>query len=280
MRKSMRPVSLSRVVEVALIAEKEEEINYENLSEKLNISIRRSREIINEMDVMNLLENDEQKFIPTQECRIFNRAVLEEDWESIHSVLMNYPFYSQFYNYIDRNGPVELSNLESGMKNSEYLFNKTSISIISDWTLRIGLIQRNVFNDHYYSINSDCINFPDSFARNYSSLDTDESGFMKKRYISIPKLREFTCENLKISRIFFDKSLIELYNKNIGIIEFSGAPVTTSAKKSKKKIKSAVFSNIPEWTGVELRSDKYLSGIKIGKKEFIYVAIHGSINNE
>ena len=95
--------------------------------------------------------------------------------------------------------------------------------------------------------------------------------------MKIPKIREDTCEQLKIARKVFDELLRQTYLENIGKIELSGAPIITLAKKSplsEKKIKlegnQAILS--PKF---ELTRER--KGLLVGHKAYYYVAIHENL---
>lgn len=274
MRKSLRPITFGRVVEAAFCIENEAEISCRQLEDIFTLSTNRSKEILREMVRMGLISEDHDHYVRTETTGQFVQAVRDDDWRSVHDLMMGYPYYAAFYRGVKNYGPIELHDLQDLISDEEFNFNETALSVISDWTLRIGSLQRNVFNNRYYDVDGIGESFTKVLLDAYDDLNLSGSGNLKQRYVEIPKIRESVCERLKISRKKFDTTFVDLYGNNIGGWELAGAPITTHAKKSNTKIKSLVFSQMLDRVSIELTSDRYLQGIEYGKKQYYYLAIH------
>lgn len=275
MRQTMRPVSLGRVIEITYIAEKSPQITDISLIEKLGVSKGRAREILQETERMNLLKENENGYSITNLGHDLIGAIQKNDWSSIHHIMMKYPFYETFYTAVKDIGPAERVELLDHLSDSVVRINQTTIEVMADWVERIGFVQRNVFTGKYYVITNNNRSFIASFLSEYDKLNRKAGLTLKQRYVEIPRLREAVCEELFISRDEFDKELIQIYIRNIGLLELSGAPVTTHAKKSQKKIKSVVIQEIPDWISMKLTSESFLKGIVYNSKKFYYIAVHG-----
>lgn len=270
----MRPVTLGRVVEAAFLVEKEHRISFHLLEDALGVSKNRSKEILLEMVEMGLIVPEEDQFTETESTKKFVHAIRRDEWREIHQIMMGYPYYAIFYRTIQKYGPIELHEIADLISDEDRTFNAATISVISDWSERIGSLQKNVFNNHYYAVDGTDEPLTLILLNVYDELNRSGIGNLKQRYVEIPKIREHVCEKLKIQRETFDKKFLDLYVNNIGRLELSGAPITTHAKKSNRKIKSVIFSEMPDRITMELISDRYLQGIECGRKQYYYLAIH------
>lgn len=277
MRQTMRPVTLGRIIEVCYLAENSPSITEAALIEKLSVSKRRSREILLETERMHLLKDDEEHFVLSEFGNLLLHSIRNGDWNGIHQIMMNYPYYEVFYNAVNDIGPAEKAELLKYLTESDIKMNQTTIDVMADWTERIGFVQRNVFSGRYYVIKNQQSPFIPCLLANYNKLNRNAGIALRQRYVEIPNLREAVCEELLLSRNEFDREFIEIYKKNIGLLELSGAPVTTHAKQSKKKIKSLIFEEMPDWITMNLTSDQFLNGIEYGSKKYYYLAVHGEL---
>jgi len=280
MRKSMRPITLSRIAETAFYAQKIGSITSSNLAEFLNIKMRRSKELLDGMVELGFLEIQNKQYKPTKNCGRLLIAIRKNQWQEIHEIMMKNQFYSAFYNTTLSMEPATKEQLLERLYDSDVHFNQTTVSVLCDWGERLGTLQRNVTNSKYYTIFEGSKSILKEFLASYDLLNKRIGPFLKQRYVEIPMIREMVCQNMRISRKLFDKLFVELYLKNIGKLELSGAPFTTHAKKSKKKVKNITYSEIPEKLTMILSSNEYLNGITIDKKQYYYVAYHGGEINE
>jgi len=224
---------------------------------------------------MQLLNKNEDDFTIADKGRLLLEAVEEQNWDRIHALMMDYPFYREFYLFLEDNGPLNKESALSSLKNSHVHFNTATIQVLCDWGERLGSIQRNVFSDQYYTVKPFSNDFIHCFLSSYQELNTHLGPLMQKHYIEIPALRESMCEKWGISRNEFDKMLINVCGKNIGKLELSGAPITTHARISSKKVKSTTVTKMPERLVVTLSSEEFLNGITIRGKSYYSIAYHG-----
>lgn len=280
MRNSMRPITLSRIAETAFYAKKIGSMTSDNLAEFLNIKMRRSKELLDGMVDLDFLEKENEKFKPTKNCERLLEAIRNNQWQDIHKIMMKTIFYSTFYNKIISMEPATMEQILEELCSSDVHFNQTTISVLCDWGERLETIQRNITNNKYYAVFDDSKPIIEQFFESYDLLNKQVGPFLRQRYVEIPMIREMVCQNMRVSRKLFDKFLVELYLKNIGKLELSGAPFTTHAKKSKRKVKNITYSEIPEKLTMVLSSNEYLNGITIDKKKYYYIAYHGGEINE
>lgn len=276
----MRPVTLSRVIEVAHLAQCERRLDCLKIVTLLNVSKRRASEILEEMILIQLLSFEDGYYTPTSRCGNLVCYVKNRNFEDFHKLLMKHPYYSLFYNTLKSIEPATKNQILESMTNFDLYFNNMAIDVLCDWGERIESIQRNVFTSQYYSTSNSSDNITRIFLEVYNELNVRISLLMLKRYIEIPKIREVVCQRLNMKRHVFDELFKEMCLKNIGSLELSGAPITTKAKKSSKKVKKTSFSEIGNGLSVEFSSNQYLTGLNIDGKMYYYVAYHGGDLND
>lgn len=278
MRQTIRPVTLTRIIETADIYNKHNISNIEEIQEILDLSENRTKEITNEMQRTSLIETEKQTL--TQQGKNLLSACKNEDWKKIHKILYrNSPHYSVFIDYLDgydgKYGCEKEKIIDGLNKENENLrFNDTGISIVLDWAERLDIVQKNVFEDRYYTIDeSREFGFKDIVQEEYNSIEV-RTGNLKQRYVSIPRLREQVCERIGITRDCFDELLKDLYMDNIGGMELSGAPLDTKAKQSKLGIKSIGKTEEGGVVSSVMSSERVLDGVSLeNNKMYYYIAI-------
>ncbi|MGB8779899.1 MAG: hypothetical protein WCD81_04530 [Candidatus Bathyarchaeia archaeon] len=282
LRKTMRPVTLKRVVEVCSLASENEAIDIVVVSQRLGVSHSRAEEIVLEVEEMRLLTNLGDKCIANRETSEFLRHFENERWERIHEhFLEKYRFYRDFIHilagHIDDEKGLSLEEIKEESTSRQLSLNQTAVEVLSDWCDRLGVIQRHLYTRRIYTVRKDIEPkiFKIALCKCYRELSTCHG--RKGVFVEIPTMREDTCENLKIPRKTFDERLRLLFLENIGRIELSGAPIITLAKKSpftEKKMmsdsKAAILS--PKY---EVKRER--EGLAVGQKTYYYLAIHESI---
>jgi len=280
MARSIKPLTLRRIIETADLASREPWIDEDLLSRKLEVRKRRARAILFELEQMNLLSRTGNSFSATD----FTRKLLEryemEDWHGIHDIFCEHnSFYRLLVDALS-DSPVAVSKRELLQKLSavgHLNFNAATIDIVCDWAERLGLVQRNLYTNRYYLLSKQQPrNFSSEVERCYDQLNVELRPGLKLEYVEISRLREETCENLRMAREAFDKNLESMIQSRVGEVDLCGGPVTTSAKKVPSTLK------IIERTGKQsVLSPKYSvikegKGIEISGKLFHYVAFfHG-----
>jgi len=277
MRKSIRPLTLRRVIEVADLASRGVRLNDDLLSHRLGVRKRRAREILLELSQRHLLSVTEGGFSATDAARDVLEHYEREDWYSVHNILYEHnDFYRLLIDTLS-NSEVALSKQELLEKLSsvdDLNFNVTAADIVCDWAERLGTVQRNLYTNRYYLLSKDqSKDFASEIQRCYNALNIELRPGLKLEYIEIARLREDVCENLRIAREVFDKAFESMFRSMIGKIDLCGAPVTTTAKRIPSTIK------IIERTGKQpILSPKYSviregKGIEISDKVYHYVAL-------
>jgi len=275
MRLTMRPVSLSRVAETAFFAEKTKKFTIHELAEFLKSSKRRAREVSEETVNIGLLKKEETSYTPTKRCFLFLKNIRNNNWKGIHEQMLEYSFYKTFYGFLQSIEPATPEEILRELSTAPIPFNEASRQVLCDWGERIGSVQRNIFTNQYFTIADSEIVFAPVFLEVYQSLNVKTGLSLRQRYVEIPRIREYLCQNLRISRENFDTRFLQLCLKNIGKIELAGAPVTTHAKRSAKKVKSVHFLELPDTITMKLSSNQFLNGLTVGKKSYYFVAYHG-----
>jgi hypothetical protein len=275
MRKTMRPVTLSRVVETAFFADKSRQFTSNELAEFLKSSPSRGKEIAEETVNIGLLKKDGDTYHPTEKCVPFLDYVRTNTWTGIHELMMEYSYYQTFFTTLKSIEPATAEEILATLSDSTILFNEASRQVLCDWGERLGSIQRNIFTNQYFTVSNEDTSIISAFLDSYQTLNMKTGLSLRQRYVEIPKIREFVCQNLRISRDTFDARFIQLCMKNIGKLELAGAPVTTHAKRSAMKVKNVHFLELPDTITMKLSSNQFLNGLKVGPKSYYYVAYHG-----
>jgi len=275
MRLTMRPVTLSRVAETAYYAEKTTSFSKQDLAAVLKSSEDRGKEIAEEIVNIGLLVKDGDRYSKTSKCSQFLNYIRANNWAGIHELMMEYPFYQTFYTLLQSSGPSTPEEILTFLQSSQIPFNQASRDVLCDWGERIGSVQRNIFTNQYFTLVPSKTPLVPSFLETYQSLNVKTGLSLRQRYVEIPRIREYVCQDLKISREDFDSRFLQVCLKNIGKIELSGAPVTTHAKKSAKKVKNVNFHELPDTITMELSSNQFLKGLTVGRKSYYFVAYHG-----
>lgn len=281
MRKTIRPVTLSRIVETVDICNQAGNVDPSTIQETLDISERRTNEIVSELERLSIVQFDDD-LILTETGDQFYGAVQHEDWHALHDILYQAsPHYRIFIDtlqdqaeqvgYTEHQLLAELNDMDHFLR-----FNKTGVSLLADWGERLLAIQRNVFENRYYRVQS--TETPDHFVSvlqdTYEEMEVTRGLGMRQRYISIPKLRESVCERLRLSRDAFDDGLVSITQRNIGRMELSGAPLDTQAKESQLGIKKIQRSTEENVVTTSMSSDRVLSGVTMPDgKTYYYLTI-------
>ena len=282
-RKTIRPVTLRRVIEICSLAAKLKVVDIQNASKGLNISRSRANEVLREVERMRLLTHFDEAYVPNSKTTDFLNHFENEQWNRIHEYfLKNYIFYHDFIrllaDHINNNKGLSIDEIRKESKNRQTSLNQTAIEVLSDWCDRLGVIQRHLYTRRFYLIKhgeTDFKSFKNALMKCYRGLSLSYS--RKGVFVEIPKIREATCEQLKITRKVFDEMLRQTYLENIGKIELSGAPIITLAKKSPLSEKKIKFEGKQVILSPKFELTRERKGLSVGQKAYYYLAIHEDI---
>jgi len=281
-RRTIRPLTLRRVIETSSLATKSKTINIQTISEKLDVSVSRAKEVLLEVERMGLLTHFDDAYVPTNKTSDFLNYFENEQWNRIHEYfLKNYSFYRDFIHLL-ANHTYEKKGLSMEEVKEESThhpsLNQTAIEVLSDWCDRLGVIQRHLYTKRIYLVEckgTDFKSFKSALMKCYRELSLSYG--RKGVFVEIPKIREEMCEQLKITRKVFDEMLRETYLENIGIIELSGAPIITLAKKSPLSEKKIKFVEKQTILSPKFELERKREGLSVGQKAYYYLAIHEDI---
>jgi hypothetical protein len=279
----MRPVTLRRVIEICSLATKMEKVDIPIISQKLGVGSSRAKEIILEVIRMALLESHDDAYTANANTIAFLEYFENEHWDKIHEYfLANYQFYQNFFrileDHINNDKGFSLNEIKEESTKRKLNLNQTAVEVLSDWCDRLGVIQRHLYTRRLYPIRYEETSF-DRF-KNALKKCYRELSFSHDRkgvFVEIPKIREDTCEQLKITRKGFDEMLRQTYLQNIGRLELSGAPITTLAKKSPLSEKKIKFQGRQTMLSPKFELTRKREGLLVGQKAYYYLAMHEDI---
>lgn len=283
-RPTIRPVNLGRLVELTHLCT----ISLTGKSDvesELGVSSRRARETILESLRIGLISNtraeDNPRYEATSIGESFVARVEQGNWLGVSEILETQsPHYSAFLNIVKDADSIDpktiLKKLSEGAEYSAYDYNKTSVDVLGAWAQRLGVVQRNAFTGAFYSISGDGLpsNFPFVLLSVVEGLEGSAGINLRQRYISIPELREHTCERLNCARDDFDSALVTLAEQNIGRLELSGAPIDTGAKDARYGIKTIQRSGSEALVSTEQSSEQVMRGVEHLDKKYYYLAVY------
>ncbi|WP_332898908.1 hypothetical protein [Haladaptatus sp. CMSO5] len=285
-RPTIRPVSLGRITEVTHLCDGTPRTT-EDVLELLNVSKRRARETILEalrIDLIESVSNEEEKpdeYLTTTIGDGFLAAVRNEAWKTVNKTLqVRSPHYKAFLEAVDEVSPATLQELldvlEENSEFTPYKYNQTSVELLGDWAERLGVVQRNAFTGSFYRVERESVptNFGFVLLSAYDELEQTAGVNLRQRHLSIPKLREFTCERLGCRRSAFDEGLLKLVEQNIGRVELSGAPLDTAAKDSPRAIRRIELSEGETLVSTTQTSDQVMAGVEQFGKKYYYLAVY------
>jgi hypothetical protein len=279
-RKTIRPITLRRVVEICSLASQNGDLNVTIVSGKLDIGFSRAKEVLLEVEKMGLLVHSRGLWTASENTNKFLECFEREQWNEIHQFfLSNYQFYNEFIQVLqdhimDEQGLSVDEIKEASVKRKLHL-NRTAVEVLAGWCERLGVIQRNLYTGKLYLIKEWAGNVDDfltTLVKFYRKLSF--SPLRKEVFVEVPLIREEVCERLKISRKIFDRLLKEVYLRNVGKIELSGAPIVTFAKRSPLSEKMMVPNRKKAIISPKFELRKEREGISIGQKFYYYIAIH------
>lgn len=286
-RATVRPVTLGRLTELTHLCENAPR-STTDVEEELDVTNRRAREAILEATRIGLLEeqdsdedDDKDVYRTTPVGERFLTAIRNEDWSAADKILaVRSPHYDALLEALSKIGPIHpdelLEHLEEKHEFSPYSFNQTGIEVIGNWAERLGGIQRNAFTGDYYVVDRTDVppNFQYVLLEVYDELEETAGVDLRQRYLSIPRLRERTCERLGCTRDAFDWALSTLCRQNVGKLELSGAPLDTAAKDSALGIKEITLADGDALVSTSQSTQQVMAGLEQFDKQYYYLAVY------
>lgn len=281
-RPTIRPVNISRLVEVADVCESSPE-SVDKIKTSLESSKRRAKEVVDEAKRIGFIKESTENpdcYLTSDLGLVLLSSVREENWEQIGELLSNNsPHYAIIRNELEKAGSATQAELLELVrnKNTSYSFNQTSVDIVCDWAERLGDIQKHAFSGRYYIVKSrDSLDaeFDSILLEKYEALEESVGLNVRQHYVSIPRLREHVCEEMHCTRDAFDTALVSLVDCNIGKLELTGAPRDTSAKDAILGIKRIETPETEEIVTTIQSTDRVLSGVEYRNKQYYYLVDH------
>lgn len=286
-RATLRPVTLGRLTELTHLCDSSPK-STADVEKQLDVTTRRAREAILEATRIGLLkeqdytENDEENVYQTTVVGgEFLTAIRNEEWDTADEILaVRSPHYGALLDALSEIGPVHsdelLEYLEGEHEFSPYSFNQTGIEVVGNWAERLGGIQRNAFTGEYYVVDREDVpvNFQYVLLDIYDELEETAGVNLRQRYLSIPRLRERTCERLGCPRDAFDQALSKLCKQNVGKLELSGAPLDTAAKDSALGIKEIELADGETVVSTSQSTQQVMAGLEQFDKQYYYLAVY------
>jgi predicted transcriptional regulator len=156
-RKTIRPITLRRIIEICSLAVQSKGLTVEIVSDKLNSTKSRSKEILLEVEKMGLLNRSGELWIANDYTTYFIKSFEKEEWNKIHQYFLeNYQFYKEFIqilkNHINDLNGISIEDIVKESTDSNLHLNKTAVEVLTDWCERLGIIQRNLYTAKIYLI--------------------------------------------------------------------------------------------------------------------------------
>lgn len=283
-RHSMRPITLSRIIDLCLLGTSSDYITLEDVAKKLGTSNNRAKEITSELRKMNLLEERDEKLFATRNTRSFLDSFRSEDWDGFSRYFYRYhAVYRMFIDimndFISLDEGLAIDQILEHSKKKNLNLNRASIEVLANWSERIGVVQKNVFTGRFYLLDRKVPSysvFRNTLKRCYDMLNSRQGFGLSQVYVEMPRLRECVCEILHFSRDEFDQMILRLYMNNISNMELAGAPMTTATKKSRYSIRKMMLPTDRKYDILSPKVDleRLRKGIEIHGKMYFYLAIH------
>jgi len=251
---------------------------------ELHTSQVRARELLFEIEQMRVIEKSAEGFVANKNTVRLIEAFENEDWKAFHKYfLCNYSFYQQFIEllrtHIDEERGLSIGEMKEEAKMKQFQLNQTAIEVLQNWCERLGVLQRHLYTKRFYLLKEEPSSkqFRGIVQSSYQLLNTVRSLGLKLTYVEIPRLREEVCEKMRVTRETFDTLFRRLCRDSVGMIELSGAPTITVAKKSPLSIRKIKADRKQNILSPYLDLAKERRGIEIGGKSYYYVAIHQKV---
>ena len=218
----MRPITPQLIIETLRLAKSNPILSPPMVERALMVSPSRSKEVLRQMEDMNLLTYREEGYqLSAIGERLFQSAI-RGDMGEVHRLLLEYPLYQVVYRRLERSS-LTLDEMSEHTGKS-----RVAIDVLLRlvrWT-HLNLV-KNPRTGRYY-LASDTTPSTEEFQRAlfevYKELSSPSIFGMKKLYVKITRIKERVCERLGINKNVFDKLFRKTSMEMRDIIELASAP--------------------------------------------------------
>lgn len=234
----MRPITLSSIYEV--LTALKNPLSLEEFIHQCGFTPSRAREVIRQVKDMGLVKLVEERYLLTTLGRAFIEAYRDEDYSTLHEILMVYEPYRKLFNLLMSGRAFKIEDLCKRLGVSA-----VGVDVLIRLMRKVGIkVVRSAAGEYYVEKNSvEYYKFKEALLESYTSLLAGSR--LPRRYVALPELREAVKERLRISDEAFDKLLYAFIRENVGKVILSPAP--SAAKRGR--------------------------GVKFGRIEYYYIYI-------
>lgn len=279
----MEPVNLRPLMRTLLFLSKGPASENE-IKESGFRTLRRTKKVMNMLNKLNLVSKVKNRYLLTDAGHEMCYSIRQNNWFLVDRYLTkNHSEYNRLKNIVikwyekgrkkgiprDEIKNFEKRLLEDGSVDKVFIINDVILNFLIDWGERLEAVNENKLSK-----------IPDLYVLSerqpteteYNLLKTPYSqlagkGLGEKYYLSIPLVREYSCEMLRISRSLFDLMLNRLHKEKPGCTHLMGAPETTITLKEARTIRQirCLKNDVLEVN----RSPIY--GLKVNNSSYYYI---------
>ncbi len=279
----MEPINLRPFLKPILILQTKS-LSMETIMKHLSFSKRRAIAVLDALISLDLIERKKVLYMLTRNGNAICDRIVQNNWSQIHNYLKTHHNGYRVLNLTIRNGydhrkgqgvaRTEIGDYERELfKEDEgrklILTNDVIIGFLLDWGERLGQIMENKLSSvrRLFAVLQDPPKKDEYHLLKLSYQKLSGTGLGARPYVSVPLLRETSCETLRISRSLFDAMLTHMLHEEPKIIRLVGAPKNTLSVKGARTIKSINYSANDV---LEVESSP-LYGLKVNNRDFYYI---------
>src|SRR2546430_1204445 len=147
MRRTVRPVSIARLLSAIWAFEEGGIDTCERYSASIESPNRRAREILDEVVTGGFMENRNRSLGVTERGRRLLDKAKEREYAGVHRELLLHPQYSLFHELLNQDGEPHTSQelIEAGSRRrGTFSLNRTGVHVVGEWSERCGSAQRSI----------------------------------------------------------------------------------------------------------------------------------------
>jgi hypothetical protein len=222
----MRPLSFEKMCEVLLALETPSTLN--ELAGKCGFTPARAKEVLRQLKEMMLVEPFNGRFRLSENGKRFLQALEEGDYAKMHSTLLNYKLYKEFFEILLNRNSVKISEICN-----ELNINMLTLDILVRLLRKVKIKVICNKDECYLEKNSiEYYKFEKELLKVYFELV--RASKVPVLHIPIPRLREIIKERLKISEEAFDELFREFVRRHVGRVILSPAPLAVKKERGVK----------------------------------------------